>query len=276
VSKLPPTRSRSTTAATPRRAVAEVPLEDFNESWSTLIYGYPGVGKTVLASTAPNAVFVACEPGVRSAQRAGSRAGMCRINNDSDAWQWLEDAQNNKYAHRDFVIIDTITMLQRKFMRGALEEMVAKRPDRDRDLPDRPEHQLSQNRLKRWVEQVVDLPHNVIFLAHCMRVEDSEGGAMTLPTIEGGADKGFVLANYVMALMSSVGYMGVKTFKDGSEVRRIVWQPTHDPNKDILYTAKDQLAAFGRFTDNTTIPDLLAMIGDVPNQAAQQRRKRAN
>lgn len=257
---MPPTRRRSPTAKTAPRAVAEIPLEDYNESINILIYGFPGCGKTVLAGTAPNATFLACEPGIRSARRAGSKAGMVKISNAADAWSWLEDAQNGKYAHRDWLLVDTATTLQRKFMRSALDEMVARRPDRDRDLPDRPEHQLSQNRLKRWVEQVIDLPQNVILLAHCMRVEDLEGGVMMMPTIEGGADKGYAVANYVMALMTSVGYMGIKTFKDGRETRRILWQPTHDPAKDITYMAKDHLNAFGRYTDDVTVPDLIARI----------------
>lgn len=274
-----PPRQRATAAASTktRRAIAEVPLEDFNESYNMMVYGFPGVGKTVLAGTAPNAVFLGCEPGVRSAQRAGSKASMVKINESADAWIWLEDAQNGKYSHRNWVIIDTITMLQNKFMRTALDEMVARRPDRDRDLPDRPEHQLSQNRLKRWIEQIVDLPVNCIFLAHAMRVEDQDGGAMMLPTILGGADKGFVIANYIMALMNSVGYMGIKDVKTSvgvKSVRRILWQPAHDPKKDILYQAKDQLDAFGRYTDDVTIPDLVAMIETpIPLKRPRVRRE---
>jgi hypothetical protein len=205
-------------------------------------------------------VFLACEPGIRAAARAGSKSSMVRIQTDRDAWDWLEAAQNGDYSHREWVIIDTTTTLQNKFMRGALREMKARKPDRDEDLPDRPEHQLSQNRLKRWVEQVVDLPLNCLFLAHAMRVEDLDGAAMMLPTIQGGADKGFVVAHYVMALMTSVGYMGVRTGPDKREHRRIVWQTTHDKDKDITYIAKDQLRAFGRYTDDVTMPELIDMI----------------
>lgn len=257
----PRARRPPPTTTTPRRAVAEVPLEDFNESINMLIYGFPGCGKTVLGGSAPEAIFVGCEPGVISAKRAGSTASVFKVAKSEDAWTWLDNARNGKYAHREWAIIDTITMLQNKFMRAALDAMVAKRPDRDLDLPDRPEHQKVQNELKRWVEQVIDLPINCLFLAHAMEVNDKDGGVMMLPSIQGGADKGYIIANYVMALTNAVGYMGVKTLRSGKEVRRILWQPTHDPQKDILYNAKDHFDAFGRYTDNTTIPDLLSMIG---------------
>lgn len=260
------------------RAVAEVPIEDFNESTNILVYGFVGSGKTVLGGTAPNAVFVGCEPGVISAKRAGSTATVVRIQNDKDAWTWLEDAQSGKYAHRDWAIIDTVTTLQSKFMRGALDEMVARKPERDKDLPDRPEHQLSQNRLRRWVEQAVDLPMNCLFLAHAMRVEDLDGGGMFLPSIQGGADKGFVVANYVMALMNAVGYMGVRTIKkrgaDPREVRRILWQPYHDADKDIVYQAKDHFNAFGKYTDDKTMPELIAMI-DSTGKTPRRRTRNA-
>lgn len=256
-----------------RRAVLEVPLEEFNESLNLMLYAFPGMGKTVLAGFAPNAVFVASEPGVRAARRAGSTATVCRIQRSVDAWTWLRDAQNGKYDHREWVIIDTITMLQNKIMRTTLDEAHRRKPERDLDLPDRPEHQKVQNELKRWVEQVVDLPINKIWLAHAMRVEDEDGGAMMLPSIQGGADKGYVIANYVMALMSAVGYLQVVSLKDRGQVRRIRWQPYHDARKDILIQAKDQLNAFGKFTDDKTMPELISMI-DAP--AKQQRRKPAN
>jgi hypothetical protein len=201
-----------------------------------------------------------------------------RIRKSEDAWTWLEDAQNGKYRHRDWAVIDTVTMLQNKMMRAALDTMVSKRPDRDRDLPDKGEHQKVQNELKRWVEQVVDLPMNTLFLAHAMQVEDQEGGGLFLPSIQGGADKGFIVANYVMALMNSIGYMSVRSVKNRQtkevrEVRRILWQPKHDPDKDVLYMAKDHFNALGRYTDDKSMPEILEMI-DGPQQLQRPTRRR--
>lgn len=274
---MPPTRR--TPARPARRAVAEVPLEDFNESKNILVYGFPGCGKTLLGGFAPNAVILSAEPGAISAKRAGSTAGLVRLRDSADAWAWLEDAQNGKYRHRDWAIVDTITMLQNKMMRAALDAMVAKRPDRDLDLPDKGEHQKVQNELKRWVEQVVDLPINTLFLAHAMQVEDQEGGGMVLPSIQGGADRGYVIANYVMALMNAVGYMSVRTIKSRQtkevrEVRRILWQPKHDPDKDMVYMAKDHFNALGRYTDDKSMPEIIEMI-DGPKPPARRRRAAA-
>jgi hypothetical protein len=273
---MPPRRRVVEPAKPARRAIAEVPLEDFNESINLLVYGMPGCGKTVFAGFAPNAVFISSEPGAISAKRAGSTASLFKVTVPEDAWQWLRDAQNGRYTHRDWAIIDTITMFQNKIMRATLDAMVAKYPHRDLDLPDKAEHQKTQNELKRWVEQVVDLPMNCLFLAHAMQVEDNEGGGMMLPSIQGGADKGYVIANYVMALMNSVGYMGIKTLKSKNgtrEVRRILWQPIHDPNKDLLYVAKDHFGALGRYTDDATMPEIIEMI-EGPKPVRRTRRAR--
>lgn len=263
--------------STKARAIAEVPLEDFNESKNIMVYGFTGCGKTVLGGTAPNAVILGTEPGVIAAKRAGSKAGLVRITSSRDAWTWLEDAQNGKYSHRDWAIVDTVSMLQHRILRNTMKELVAVKPTRDIDLPDRAEHQKMQNELKRWVEQVVDLPINTLFLAHAMRVEDIDGGGMMIPHIEGGASKGYTISNYVSALMNAVGYMGVRTIKrrgeDPREVRRILWQPYHDADKDIMYQAKDQFAAFGRYTDDIDMPGLLAKL---EQPTARRTRARAS
>ena len=252
------------------RAIAEVPLEDFNESINILVHAWPGQGKTRWAVGAPNCVLASSEPGAVSAKRhiralGRKDVGLVKLNSWSDALSFRDALEDGGFSHRDWAIIDTVSTLQQKNQNEVLDRAVADNPKRDPDIPAIQDHQKQQNSLKRWVERVVDHPINTIWLAHTMRVEDRDGGAMMLPTILGGPDKGFPIANYVMGLMNCVGYMEMRQIKDGDGkrmVRRILWQPYHDVDKDIRYVAKDHFAALGRWTDDLDFPAHLAMIQD--------------
>jgi hypothetical protein len=246
------------------RAVAEVPLEDFEESINILVHAWPGQGKTVWATGAPEPQLVSAEPGAISAKRQGRRGvGLIRIKSWSDANDWLIQLEAGKFDHRKWAIIDTISNIQQKNQNSVLDKAVADNPRRDPDIPAIQDYQKQQNSLKRWVERVVDYPINTIFIAHTMDVEDKDGGRRLMPTILGGADKGFPIANYVMGLMNAVGYMemrSVKTEEGQKMVRRILWQPYHDNKRDIRYIAKDQFDCFGTFTDDLDFAGHLALI----------------
>src|SRR5258707_7692514 len=88
---MPPRGARKTTATKEAReeplALPETEveiiveeMENFavSESKNIAIYGPSGVGKTVLAGGAPDAMFLTTEKGLASAQRSGSRARVMR------------------------------------------------------------------------------------------------------------------------------------------------------------------------------------------------------
>ena len=266
------------------RAIAEVPLEDFNESMNWMVHAWPGQGKTRWAISAPNCVLVSAEPGAISAKRhirelGRSDVGLVKIGDWSDALAFRDALEDGKFDHRDWAIIDTVSTIQQKNQNEVLDKAVAENPRRDPDIPAIQDYQKQQNSLKRWVERIVDYPINVIWLAHTMRVEDRDGGAMFLPTILGGQDKGFPIANYVMGLMNAVGYMEMRQRKgeNGKEmVRRILWQPYHDVDKDVRYVAKDHFGALGKWTDDIDFPGHLAMVlGDEePAKPAKRATRR--
>jgi hypothetical protein len=156
-------------------------------------------------------------------------------------------------------------------------------PKQDPDIPAIPHYQKQQNSLKRWVEQIVDYPNvNKIWLAHSLRIEDRDGNALLMPTILGGADKGYPVANYVMGLMNTVGYMEMraKTSEDDEGkkrremVRRILWQPYENPDTGVRYVAKDHFGALGRFTDNLDFAGHLALV-EAKKQANETTPKKA-
>jgi hypothetical protein len=245
-----------------RRATAEVPLTDFNESINMMVHAFPGAGKTRFGASAPNSVFLSAEPGIISAKRAGYKGGaqgVVKVKEWQDALDFATAAEAGAYAHRDWIIVDTASTIQEKDMKSVMANLVRDKPHRDEDLPDKAEHQKMQNSFKRWFERMIDLPQNVLFLCHTMVVEHSSGYAWWLPAIQGQADKGYAVANYCMGLVNCVGFMDRKVV-NGKEVQRILWQPFVDDKKEIRYTAKDHFAALGMWTDDKIMPDLLEMI----------------
>lgn len=259
-----------------RRPIIEVPLEDFNESNNILIHSWPGQGKTVFGAGAPNSTLVSAEPGSISAKRQGSKAGLVKIRNWQTALDFLAAVENGDFSHRDWLIIDTLSTLQRKDMRDVVDRAVAANPAKfDPDVPAVQHYLKTQNSFVRWVERMVDAPINCLFLAHTMRVDDLEGDTLYLPSIQGGADKGYPIANYVCGLMNAVGYMEMRQARKGKPdmVRRILWQPTEQDG--IKYIAKDQYDAFGRITDDWTMTDLIAAIeGSGSEEQERPARKR--
>lgn len=256
------------------RAIAEIPLEDFNESINIMIHSWSGQGKTVFGCSAPNAVLASAEPGSISAKRQGSTATLVRIPDWQTAMDLVLSVENGDFAHRDWMVIDTASTIQRKNMRAILERAHSQNPNRDEDIPAIQDYQKNQNSFQRWVERMVDAPLNMVWLCHTMRVEDSDGSARYLPSIMGGPDKGYPIANYIMGLMNAVGYMEKRTLPKTEksprrEVRRILWQPYHDPEKDVTYTAKDQFDCLGRMTDDITMPEVIELIENSGSQISK-------
>jgi hypothetical protein len=246
------------------RAALEVDLDSFQESQNWMIHAIPGQGKTIWATGAPNFSLWSAEPGAISAKNFGRAGGLVRIRTWEDAIECRRALLAGEFDHRTWVIIDTISSLQNKNMTSVVDRAAKDNPKQDPDIPAIPHYQKQQNSLKRWVEQVVDYPNvNKIWLAHTLRIEDQDGGAQLIPTILGGADKGYPIAHYVMGLMNTVGYMEMRSKEvDGKKrmVRRILWQPYENPDTGVRYLAKDHFGALGTFTDNLNFQGHLDLV----------------
>jgi AAA domain-containing protein len=238
-------------------------LDGAAEYKNILVYGDSGVGKTVLAGTLPGRVLMlAGEPGYISAARMGAK-GKARLIPDTAtavaAARWLEAGGSQQF---DWVVCEGLGTMQQKFLLSYAAEAFDANPTKraHRNLPDKPDYFNAQNFVKSWVAQLIDLPCNVLFTAHAMRPENDEGERVVYPAIQG---KGYEVSNYICGLMHAVGYMSPRIkMVDGQarETRRILWAHTRDPKADTTYFAKDQFNALGRFTDDLSMPQILAII----------------
>ena len=192
-----------------------VELDSIADSPNFLVYSNPGAGKTTWATSDDAILVINCESkGVVSARHSKI------LGNNVKQWkaptwikfvecvEWLQEiVRSGKKIPFKWVVVDTITTLQdRQLMRHILDEVHAKKSSRDLFIPDRPEYLRNQRMLVEYVKQLNDLPVGVIYLAHVMEIE-RQGEKYLLPAIQGGLDKGGVVAQQILAMQTSFGYL---------------------------------------------------------------------
>lgn len=263
-------RAKSSSTGEPERPVITIEdLQDFNESINLLVYGDSGVGKTPLVGTAPDAVFLSTEKGTISAKRFGSKAKLMR----ATTWERVEaaidvlEADPDKF---DWVIVDSTTKMQQLLLRHLLKTNVEEgRKMADLDVPQIQDHQKWQNMFKRFVDRLIDLDVNVIFVATAMHKEDAEGDDLVLPDVQG---KDYAIAQYVCAQMDGVYYLATQTNKKTEEPEWFLLTKSRPP-----FFAKDRFNALPAVVRRPNMAEIIEAIlnsGEVekPNANVEKRR----
>lgn len=253
-----------------------VRLEDASESINGLIYGDSNVGKTWLAGTCPGKTFwLVCEPGYKSAARNGAKGYGRRIADTATALaaiEWLEsDGKNRKprYESLDWIVLDGLSTMQDRFRLGYAAEAFDINPAKrqHRNLPDKPDYFNTQNFLKAWIPQLVDMPVNLLITAHAYRTDLTDNGELLVfPGVQGKVTE---TANAISGLMDFTGYFErtrITNNRTGNskEIRRLWFSsPVRKSRKDdeVRYIAGDKFNALGPYIDNPTMPAILEKIG---------------
>jgi hypothetical protein len=219
-------------------SLRETPAEG-KRNW--LIYAESGVGKTVLAGTAPKALFLTVEAaGTESAKAFGQ-----------EAYQWLRSGGAEDY---EWVVIDSLTEMQEICWKDHLEEAKAQNSSRSIYAAAIQDYGIVDNKIKRLVDSFNRLPVNVLYTAQVMNLdmENDEGDDITyrVPLV-GRAKNGAPLANLICGKVTMVGLLVVVTKdKERGPFRRLVTEagPT--------WIAKDRHDTFGRFVDDPNIAEM--------------------
>lgn len=197
------------------------PVRDRPKTLNILIYGNPGVGKTVLLGSADAipamrpVLIIDVEGGTYSLNNTYPDVEVVRVK----TWDELQELYNVLHAgdHPYRTIgLDSITEIQKFSMYQIMQDVVAKEPSRDPDIPSVREWGKSIEQIRKLVRAFRDLPLNVIFTALVKTEKDNKtGNTYTKPYLPGK------LADEVAGFLDIVSHMYVKDWEeDGEKVRK--------------------------------------------------------
>lgn len=265
---------RATPASAPRRPTAITSLQSQgvkrHRNW--VIYGPSGVGKSVLAGTAPNALFLAADPnGTESARELGSTADEVPV----DTWQQFSDyvdwiVRGDGATAYEYIIVDTVDEVEERCWEAQLVSEDLKRASKYQ--PNKGDYPVVWRKLREELNRLNRAPVNVIYLAHMMHIdrEDEEGDTVTLAMPEMGSRKRGDLSSWFCAQAGLVGYMRTVDQEGGGTERQLMTATTS------RYIAKDRTTKMGAGIVDPTIPGMLARIaGGTPPTSRRTRRRAA-
>lgn len=269
-----PPRRRAARPTTSGRPQAITSLQDSEapryKKW--LAYGESDTGKTVLAGTAPKALFLTTDiEGTESAKAMGSTADELRINTFEEfeeAVQWI--AYGGGAEEYDWIVPDTITELEELCWQSQLSGSEVRRASKYQ--PSKADYPMVWGKLKEQLSILGRAPVNTLFIAHVMRidVENEDEETVTLAMPELGSRKRGDLSRALCAQHGVVGYMRKVTEEGGQVQRQILTQGSG------RWIARDRTTRLGAGMVDPTIPKMLDRISGGTMTTRTARRRRAS
>lgn len=202
-----------------------------------LVYGDPGVGKTVLAGSAcaveamSPVVFIDIEGGTFSLRSLFPQADVLRV----PSWKGMQSVYNELYDMKHgykTVVLDSLSEIQKFSMYNIMTDVTKKDSDRDPDVPGMREWGKNTEQIRKMVRGFRDLPLNTFFTALARYDKDEKSGLIKAsPALSGK------LANEVGGYVDILLYMYRKVI--GSTIQRLVL--TSGTGKEIAKDRSDKL-----------------------------------
>lgn len=240
-----------------------------------LFYSEPGVGKTVLAGTAPRALILSHDvEGTESARAFGSTADEWQI----ETWADYEDAlaylqEGSGCTDYEWVVSDNLSTLEEHAWARTMGEGRKRNKKRPEYKPALGDYPVVWNMMKKHVADFNRLPINVIYTANAMRIasfdaETEEEHDQLMPLV--GSPKRGDTAARICASVSLVGLLR-EVRRDGEVRGRRLYLEGSD-----FWVAKSRYPAMGPFINNPTIPRManVATTG-VPLKPAKRSKRAA-
>jgi hypothetical protein len=235
-------------------------IVDFDEDagpLKVLVYGDPGVGKSVFAATAPKPLFIDIERGLRSLKNHPEisqyvkRFPLNTVKELEDLF-WKIKEGHEAFADRETIVFDTFSALQKKRLDEQLKEGHEKDSSKNPYLATQGDYKGNTQHLRRLIVQFCELDRfHIVVITHATEVKDEFSGALLLrPALTPK------LAETFEELMDVYCYMTSTPEQDGV-VRRIQISPgqrvkaknrvgglppiIQDPNFNMLLNGKINL-----------------------------------
>jgi phage nucleotide-binding protein len=226
------------------QTVAESP-----EFINALIYGNPGVGKTVLAGSADDVpelrpvLFIDVEGGTFSIRERYPDVEVVRVQSWADMSQLYNELYKMEHDYKT-IVLDSLTEMQKFSMYNIMNQLVQENPDRDPEVPGMREWGKNIEQIRRLVRAFRDLPVNTVLTALAATDKDSKTGVIvTRPSLSGK------LAMEVGGFVDIVGYMYAKVVDD--DVLRLLL--TSGTDRQVAKDRSDRLPAVMENPDMQTI-----------------------
>jgi phage nucleotide-binding protein len=190
-----------------------------------LIYGDPGVGKTVFAGSAPKPLFLDVEHGTTSLLNHPElrNTDVITVKNWSDIEEIFWACKNGEVPH-ETIVIDSISELQKRQMDESLERGAKMNPSKSAFLPQMLDYKENTEVLRRMVIAFRDLEKNLVIVAHSQLDKNEATGDMYWrPAVTPK------LSTTLTGFMDVVGYMKKDVVKQGGmdvEMRKLQVHPT--------------------------------------------------
>lgn len=190
-----------------------------------LVYGDPGVGKTVLAGSAQAVesmspvLFVDIEGGTLSIRDRYPNVETVRVKTWNDMATLYDQLRRGKTGYKT-VVVDSITECQKFGMYHIMKDALNKDPERDPDLPGIGEWGKNTEQMRKFIRAFRDLPMNTIFTALAQADKNMKTGSiLTKPAMSAK------LSSEVAGFLDIVMYMYIRVV-DGKVKRLLLTQGT--------------------------------------------------
>jgi len=233
------------------------PVSDIPPHVNMLIYGDPGVGKTVLAGSASvvermaPVLVIDIEGGTLSLKGTYPHVDIVRVETWKDMQQVYDALYDGKHGYNT-VVLDSLTEIQKFSMYLIMGDLIKSDPSRDPDIPGMREWGKNIEQIRRLIRAFRDLPINTVVTALAKQDRDVRTGmTKTTPSLSGK------LANEVAGFLDIVMYMYTKIVnKDGETefMRLLLTQPTD------TQVAKDRTGRLPQVVEQPTMQGLVDCI----------------
>lgn len=218
-----------------------------------MVYGDPGVGKTVFAGSASSVealspvLYIDVEGGTLSLRERYPNVDVVRITNFDQLGELFGELRSGRTPYKT-VVLDSITEIQKFGMYAVMKRAIEKDGDRDPDLPGIGEWGKNTEQMRRLIRAFRDLPMNTIFIALAATDVDKRSNKLFKPSLSAK------LSNEVAGFLDIVVFMYKKGDDNGDQHRLLL---TLGTDTHIAKDRTDRLPPTLEEPDMKTVYDIL-------------------